>query len=572
MYYARLLLEKMRIVAHVHAYRHLSRVHVEAIALISISVFTPWWSVERTLPWQIIWDYRVSWADRFDILTLLNNEQEKEYEIQIDGQSVDVFIPKQIGVYYDSEALFNQFYRTTTPAQRIADSLQPIKSVPLFTNKDMLDAYIQSLQTQHQREMKNATLEFVENVPIITNEQVGTKIDAMSLEEALKSAISRGEHKISITSTPVEPVIKGDSLRQVAELYSSIKDRPEIVLSAGGTRHSLTTNDLYTLIDIPKLKEQAELTLSETLVKEYVAGVVAPKFASKGTPSQVVLTDGVPSSTTAGSAGSILEESSMVAKIIEAFSTGESEVEGALIPATIETVTEKRYSRSKTGLTLLLEDWDNEKSGEWGVSVVDNSDSSIQASLHPEKLFVTASIYKMFVAAYVYNKIDSGEISGSSATALSKTFDQCLTDMIVVSDNACPTYFFNHFGYSAIQSYVVENGYSATDLDNSRGGDKYTSAQDVMALLLDLKNGALISSSSLQQLRSNMSRQIYRSGIPKGATGTSVEDKVGFLYGYTHDVGYVQGSRPYTIVILSNGASFSAIAELSQRIHATMTR
>jgi hypothetical protein len=93
-----------------------------------------------------------------------------------------------------------------------------------------------------------------------------------------------------------------------------------------------------------------------------------------------------------------------------------------------------------------------------------------------------------------------------------------------------------------------------------------------MKLLNDLDDSSLISESAEQELRGYMAQQIYRSGIPKGVAGKTVEDKVGFLYGYNHDVGYVRGDKPYTIVILSNGSSYSAIAELAKRVDTVMSK
>lgn len=545
---------------------------VETLALASISIFTPWWSVDRTLPWQSIWDQRVSWADRYDILTFFNREQGIPYEVVLDGQVVDTITPSEIGIYYDTETLFNQFYRATTPVNRFATSLQPIEVVPLVVNEEALDSYVTSTKESFDISAENATLTFTQNVPIITNERIGKRLDSVTIKQELTHAMSRGNHRIELHATDESPRIRAESLREVADLYSSIKDRSAITVNAGNVTHEISTNELYALIDMDLLKNDATLALSESLVSSYVTGTIAPKVATRGTPTQVVLTDGVVSSTTEGTNGSILDEADLVSKLISAFINEETTVTGTLVPASIQTVTEKRYSRSATGLTLLLQDWDAENAGEWGVALKDATDASLQATLHPDAPFVTASIYKLYVAAYVYEKIDDGTVTTGTMTGLGKTIDQCLTDMIVVSDNTCPTYFFNYFGYQNIQSYVEDHGYSATDLDNSHGGDKYTTARDTMTLLQNLRYGSLISDSSFALLRDDMSRQIYRNGIPKGVGSAGVEDKVGFLYANNHDAAYVGGDRPYTLVILSDGSNFSAIARLTERIHATMTR
>ncbi len=410
------------------------------------------------------------------------------------------------------------------------------------------------------------------NVAVITKEKIGKKIDDSGLRSELLKAVSKAEKKIYVKSTVDEPEFSGAELQKVADLYDSIDTRESIEIKVGDKTFQLDSNTMTALVDTDLLKSEARLALSYGLVQSYVAGTIAPLVATAGVPEQIMLTDGVVSGTTQGVRGSILDESDLTEKIMTAFSQNTQNVRGNTVAAAIETVTEKRYSRSAVGLDLLLKDWDSGHAGEWGVSILDGTDSSIRAELHPDEPFVTASIYKLYVASYMYSKIDSGDVDIDSQTALGKSYGQCLEDMIVVSDNACPTYFFNNFGYSAIQSYVTSNGYSATDVDNSHGGDKYTTAKDTMALMQDLASGKLISSDSLQLLREDMSRQIYRSGIPKGVGGTYVEDKVGFLYGNNHDTAFIGGDRPYTLVILSDGASFQAISELTQAIHATMTR
>jgi beta-lactamase class A len=65
-----------------------------------------------------------------------------------------------------------------------------------------------------------------------------------------------------------------------------------------------------------------------------------------------------------------------------------------------------------------------------------------------------------------------------------------------------------------------------------------------------------------------MKRNIYRQGVPAGASG-QVADKVGFLWGLLHDSAIVYSpSGTYVLVVLTDGSSWRAIADLTREIEA----
>ena len=63
-----------------------------------------------------------------------------------------------------------------------------------------------------------------------------------------------------------------------------------------------------------------------------------------------------------------------------------------------------------------------------------------------------------------------------------------------------------------------------------------------------------------------MQRNIYRQGIPAGASG-SVADKVGFLNGLLHDAAIVYSPKgTYALVIMTDGSSWAEIADITRQI------
>ena len=67
-------------------------------------------------------------------------------------------------------------------------------------------------------------------------------------------------------------------------------------------------------------------------------------------------------------------------------------------------------------------------------------------------------------------------------------------------------------------------------------------------------------------LLEKMNRQIYRQGVPSG-TDAKVYDKVGFLWDYVHDAAIVRHPKgTYVIVVMTKGASYQRIAEITKQV------
>lgn len=561
-------------IRHVAAFlsTRLSRVEVELVVLIILAFFSPWWGIDRTMPWQKIWGNQVSWADRYAVIKIIDKKQESAISLQVKGEQVAEVVPKDVGILYDTESLFRTLYADQAPAERITRSLSNVTEVPLATYDEALSAFTEELATQIEVAPEDARIEYVDAEARIIPEKLGVAVDRDQIKLAITAAVAQAKPSAEILTTVAKPdVLTGDLAQKLNDL-DSLSTRQPLAIVVGDDTLSMSSAVLANLIDTQKINSAEPLQLSQGLVEDYVKNIIAPRVAKKGVPERIITVDRVVEQTTAGVSGRILDEEALVEAILKAFLEGDTSVKGATIAASEGTVAEKRYSKSGIGLQYLLEDWDNEVGGDWGVYIQDDTTNAISGTLNPDKKFVTASIYKLYVAAYTYAQIEKGELSKDDATALSRSVGDCVRVMIVVSDNSCPSYFFDRFGYGILQQYVEANGYSATDLDNSSGGDKFTTARDTMKLLNDIAENRIISGSSEGELRSFMSQQIYRSGIPKGISGKVVEDKVGFLYGYNHDVGYVRGEKPYTIVILSNGSNYSAIAELAKRLDTVMSK
>jgi beta-lactamase class A len=140
--------------------------------------------------------------------------------------------------------------------------------------------------------------------------------------------------------------------------------------------------------------------------------------------------------------------------------------------------------------------------------------------------------------------------------------------MILVSDNTCAWAILDLMGWNETQKQIDAAGFSYTKINNSVGGYMKSTANDLAKLLKGLYNGTLLQSSSTDYLFKLMKHQIYRSGIPAGSPGATVADKVGFLNSWNHDAAIVYAPHStYVLVIMTTGADFTKIKELSNQIY-----
>ena len=118
-------------------------------------------------------------------------------------------------------------------------------------------------------------------------------------------------------------------------------------------------------------------------------------------------------------------------------------------------------------------------------------------------------------------------------------------------------------GYKTLTNELKAIGLSKSSF---LGSFPETTASDLTTFVGALQSGQLLNASSTTTLLNAMKRNVYRQGIPAGASGT-VGDKVGFLDAFLHDAAVVYGSNgTYVLTIMTEGSSWANIAELTRQI------
>lgn len=199
-----------------------------------------------------------------------------------------------------------------------------------------------------------------------------------------------------------------------------------------------------------------------------------------------------------------------------------------------------------------------------GLYVIDISDNA-QASYNGSQQFVSASLYKLFVAYMVFDAVDSGEIALSDTVQdINASVEHCLNIMITISDNACAVALGKQLGWQIIDDRLQQEGYASTVLNNyDENGDlitdKLTTPEDVATLLYRLYSGDLLSSESTSQFMSLLENQTLNYALPTGLDDDiSFAHKTGILDSVSHDAGFItyQG-KVLLVVMMTDGWTYA---------------
>jgi beta-lactamase class A len=224
----------------------------------------------------------------------------------------------------------------------------------------------------------------------------------------------------------------------------------------------------------------------------------------------------------------------------------------------------------KTGLQQLLTNFAAANPDKYSIVVKDMTTGDV-ASINPDKQLESASLYKLFVAQRIYQRIDLGQLDyGTPAGGGSGlNVQDCLTIMINISDNTCGRALGSILGWNAQDQALSIEGYKATSLATPQS----TSATDVATLLSRLYSGTLVSGNSSTKFLNLLESQHVNNRLPQGLpAGTVIAHKTGDLDGVVHDTGIVYGPKTnYLVVVLSGpwdapGNVPSQFADLSTQL------
>jgi beta-lactamase class A len=234
----------------------------------------------------------------------------------------------------------------------------------------------------------------------------------------------------------------------------------------------------------------------------------------------------------------------------------------------------KQEKNSSQKVQQILNSWgSSHTSQQWSVVVQGLDGDKTLANLNQNTTYDPASVFKLYFTYPLLQQYSIGYLSKHYVTVSGRgsvTMQNCLEQMIEISDNPCGVAIGNRMGWGKTTKLINDLGMTNTNLNNLNG--MTTSAADINFYLQKLGSKTLLPADARQYLLSLMQKQKFRDGIPAGCAGCTVADKIGDLGSVRHDVGIVKYSGgSYTLAIMTNGAPYSQIAQLTSQIQAAIS-
>jgi len=362
-----------------------------------------------------------------------------------------------------------------------------------------------------------------------------------------------------------EPAITDAAMRKMVMSLQE-KTKNGVALSVNDETKTIPQNEILSWLRFTPKNNQLTVGVDEKDSNAYFAKHITPLVIIPAGVTTVTTRDFTEVSRNAGKTGRTLDASKTRSSILAVLESEATEAKVTTQVAKPKVVYQRSYTKTSTGIAAMLAHYDQDNPGVFGVSFIEFGGAGRSASYDQDRVFTTASTYKLFVAFSTLKYVDSGKYKWSDKVADGRDLNTCFDDMIVKSDNACAEALLEKIGREKLDSDLRSIGLTRSTF---RAKSNQTTAAELASFLTKLQDGDLpIKTSSRDRLLSAMKRQQYRQGIPAGASGT-VADKVGFLNGLLHDAAIVYSPKgTYVLVVLSDGSSWANIADITKKIEA----
>jgi len=222
--------------------------------------------------------------------------------------------------------------------------------------------------------------------------------------------------------------------------------------------------------------------------------------------------------------------------------------------------------------------------GTYGI-FIKNLETGESYSQNENKSYEAGSLYKLWVMAVAYDKINKGEVQedqilSQDITVLNQEFGisqdeaeltgghislsvaDALRQMIVISHNYAALLLTEKIKLSTLTNFLKNNGFIQSSIGTDSDPPKSTAA-DIALFFEKLYNGQLVTLDDSRKMMELLGDQQLNDGLPKYLPDKSkVAHKTGDIDWFKHDAGIVFTEHgDYIIVILSESDSPSGSQE-----------
>lgn len=228
--------------------------------------------------------------------------------------------------------------------------------------------------------------------------------------------------------------------------------------------------------------------------------------------------------------------------------------------------------------------------------VIKNLKTGEHFELNPDRVFESASLYKLWVMATVYDQEKSGQLNDNdelteSVQSLNQKFGldsevaeltdgmidysvhNALEKMITVSDNYTALLLTSKIRLSSVDNFLKQQGFNKSSVGIT-GDEPATTASDMELFFEKLYQGKLADQEYTQKMLDLLKQQKLNNKIPKELPDNlTIAHKTGELDTVSHDAGIVYSPNgDYIIVIMSDSdnppAAENRISDISQAVYA----
>lgn len=402
---------------------------------------------------------------------------------------------------------------------------------------------------------------------VVGKHQNGYSYNLQTITDEIKGLKLNSAMVTTVQPETTYPTLTDDMATAAATQAQQRLQQP-IEVRAADKKLTASAEQIASWIEFKPVADGTELRLeyNKDKIRQWLDQLAGQVYIASR-PSVVTMLDGTQTGASAGADGRALSVDATINAVASAAYEGRGQAEGQVQPVKPAAQVNRNYSRSSAGLQALLNYWDESHGGTWGV-VLRQTDGSITANLNAGRQFTSASVYKLYVAYVVYQKLDSGEITMQTATDNGKNVDVCLDIMITRSDNACAVALGNMIGWDANNGMLHAKGFGSTSIAY---GGQLTTPQDVANYLGQLQSGSLMAAGNRDALLHKMSNNIYRYAIPAATPGIASANKLGAAGVFNHDAAIVYHPKgTYVLVVMTQGSNHGEIRELARQIASVM--
>lgn len=445
---------------------------------------------------------------------------------------------------------------------RLGDTEHPSRVTYL---KLPLEQWASDISTACAKPARDASIEIREGALALSPSADGRECPKLGLIASLKQTPLAPELRVDTAAHTLKPKRGDRAVRSQITKVQKVIDQGITVTVLDATITAQTSEIVSWLTFSDGPDGQLKLDVDPGKVQAFVARVQAPVYIAPGTTS-VSVRDGQETGRVVGAAGRGVDSGDLINQLrsrLQQQSSGAIVATLAVLPP--REVFSRSYTNSTAGLQALLTDITTEHSN-MAIALRELEGQQRTVSAGGDKQFHPASTYKLFMAHSVIKRIEANQLKWTDEIN-GTTVDECLTRMIVNSDNICAEAFAEKFTWGSVQSDLKSIGATGTNLNLP---EPVGTVKDQVLFLHKLHHNQLMKQENKDKLLALMRQQRFRAGIPAGV-GVTVANKVGFLGNNLHDSGLVySGHGVYALSIYSTGGTWGAIADATRRIEALL--